>query len=285
MGIDVRWGAATHQGRVRKQNEDSVLAGPVLFAVADGMGGHAGGEVASATAIAMLAAVAESAVDRESLRSVLDEANREILRRARGGEGPQGMGTTVAGLGLSSGSTVTVFNLGDSRVYRFRDGVLGQLTEDDSLVAEMVRRGEISADEAATHRDRNVITRALGIEESIEPSVVTHDVEDGDQFIVCSDGLSNELSDDEIDRLLTAGETPEHLAQALLEAALATGGRDNISVVVVDVVGIGGGGDDLEADTNPHPPVPVETSAPAEPTEQRALITSVPPSAGTGDAR
>jgi len=282
MVIDVRWGSASHQGRVRDHNEDSVLAGPDVFAVADGMGGHAGGEVASAIAVAGLAGLddlldADDPVAR--LVGALERINAEIRRRAGLDDAVVGMGTTVAGIARIRGRRLLVFNLGDSRVYRLRAGRLRQLTEDHSVVGELLRAGEITEEEARHHPHRNVVTRALGIELRIQPAVATIDVEVGDCFLVASDGLFNELPPQQIGDLLSTPGTVEHRARALLDAALFRGGRDNVSVVVVAVAGTRGT-DELDVDTSP----PVtdltdrESAAPAEPARTTQIITSVPPS-------
>lgn len=269
MPIDVRWGSASHQGRVRDHNEDAVLAGPDVFAVADGMGGHAAGEVASALAVAALAVLddlAEVSDPESRLVSVLGRANAEIRRRAALDAARAGMGATVAGLALASGDRVVVFHLGDSRVYRLRHGRLRLLTEDHSVVGELLRDGEITEEEAGRHPHRNVVTRALGVADAIEPVVVSLPVEAGDCFLVASDGLTNEVSTEEIGALLRRPDPVEHRARALLDAALRGGGRDNVSVVVVAVAGRRSD-DGLDVDTSPSPPQ----------VESR-LITAVPPS-------
>lgn len=260
MVIDVRWGSATHQGRVRQHNEDAVLAGPDVFAVADGMGGHAGGEVASAIAIAGLAGLRDlrtsddpSGVLLEALRGV----NADIRDRARRDDGVSGMGTTIAGIARIGGSRILVFNLGDSRVYRFRGGALEQLTEDHSVVGELIRDGQITPDEARRHPQRHVVTRALGVEDTIEPAVSAVDVAVGDCFLVASDGLFNELHDDQMSDLLATPGTVESRARALLDAALLRGARDNVSAVVVVAAGTSGV-DDLDVDTTPRTEVPIE---------------------------
>lgn len=256
MVIDVRWGSATHQGRVRDHNEDAVLAGPDVFAVADGMGGHAAGEVASALAVARLAELGRlhEADDPAALVvGALERLNDEIRRRAvRDGTG--GMGTTVAGLARVDGPRVLVFNLGDSRVYLLRDGQLHQLTEDHSLVGDMVRAGELTEAEARRHPHRNVVTRALGVEPTVEATVTLVEARVGDCFLVASDGLFNEVPTAQISDLLSTPGPVERRARTLLDAALFRGGRDNISVVVVAVAGTQAS-DGLEVDTSPSPAV------------------------------
>lgn len=265
MVIDVRWGSATHQGRVRDRNEDAVLAGPDVFAVADGMGGHAGGEVASALAVAGLAELRglQDAVDPASL--VVDELarlNHEIRRRAHQ-DGWAGMGTTVAGLARIEGPRALVFNLGDSRVYLLRGGVLTQLTEDHSVVGDLVRSGELTEDEARRHPHRNVVTRALGVEPTVDVAVSTVRVEVGDCFLVASDGLFNEVPPGQISDVLSTPGPVERRARDLLDAALFRGARDNVSVVVVAVAGTQAV-DGLEVDTAPSVPRPADPGIRAE---------------------
>jgi protein phosphatase len=293
MVIDVRWGSATHQGRVRDHNEDALLAGPHVFAVADGMGGHAGGEVASAIAVAGLAELGDlHAVEDPTARltEALDRINDEIRRRARQDGAVAGMGTTVAGIARLSGGRLLVFNLGDSRVYRLRSGQLEQLTDDHSVVGELLRAGDITEDEAARHPHRNVVTRALGATDRIEPAVSTVDAAVGDCFLVASDGLFNEVGATQIGDLLATPGTVDRRARSLLDAALFRGARDNVSVVVVAVAGISSD-DGLEDDTSPSPTGAhdLEMDGPTIDLRNRApMITEVPPSsldrAATSDA-
>ena len=268
MVIDVRWGSASHQGRVRDHNEDAVLAGPDVFAVADGMGGHAAGEVASALAVAGLAAIEDLPADPDPegrVVEVLEQINAEIRRRAGLDPARGDMGSTVAGIARAAEGRLVVFHLGDSRVYRWRRGDLQQLTDDHSVVGELLRAGDITEDEARHHPHRNVVTRALGVQDRIDPAVHAVEVQVGDCFLVASDGLFNEVGPGEIERLLGEPAPVELRARALLDAALRGGGRDNVSVVVVAIAGTAGP-DGLDADTAPSEPVAVR------------LITSVPPS-------
>lgn len=281
--IGVRWGSATHQGRVRAHNEDALLAGPSIFAVADGMGGHAAGEVASAIAVAELANLAdlERVPDPEThLRDALAGINAEIRRRSVLEPSAAGMGTTLAGVARAQAGDVIVFNVGDSRVYRLRKGALTQLTEDHSLVADLLRAGEISTEEAKTHPHRNVITRALGLEPDVHVDLRTERLAIGDCYLVASDGLFNELADGQILALLGGIGSVEARARALLDAALSSGGRDNISVVVVQVDGTDSDGD-LDVDTSPSVPEEDSSSSSGDAqsaVEVRPLITAVPPS-------
>lgn len=253
MAIDVRWGSASHQGRVRDRNEDAVLAGPDVFAVADGMGGHAGGEIASALAVAGLASLDGLLGADDPEAAVLDalgSANAAILDRSRADPRLTGMGTTVAGIARTAGRSVVMFHLGDTRVYRLRRGALAQLTEDHSVVGDLLRSGAITEDEARRHPHRSVVTRALGVGDQIEPVVTTLAVEVGDCFLVASDGLFNEVPATAITRVLAEPGTVERRARALLDAALDGGGRDNVSVIVVAAAGTSDR-DGLDVDTSP----------------------------------
>jgi PPM family protein phosphatase len=251
----MHWGASTHVGRVRAQNEDAILVRPPLFAVADGMGGHAAGEVASALAVEELTQLDDPA--SASPRSVVDAiqvANRTILATASAQGLADGMGTTLTALSLSEGAGIAIFNVGDSRAYRYRDGQLIQLSADHSLVAEMVRSGRIAAAEARTHPDRHVITRALGISVDVEVDCWELLARSGDRYLLCSDGLTGELSEDAVANILRSLDSPQVVAERLVSQAVEAGGRDNVSVVVVDIEDLNPGELDTDA-TNPRPDV------------------------------
>jgi protein phosphatase len=239
---------------VRESNQDAVLAGPSVFVVADGMGGHAAGDVASALAVGALAHVPPGIAPADAEQAVRD-ANQAVVDGAAPGSGREGMGTTITGVVLGredDHDVIVVVNVGDSRTYRWLDGRLELVTEDHSLVREMVRDGEITAEEAHDHPARNVVTRALGLEGHV---VVDRWVEEpvvGARYLACSDGLTGEVADAEIAALVGATDDPQRAADALLEAALAAGGRDNVSVVLVSVVGVDGGATAAETDTNPR---------------------------------
>src|SRR5919199_5523965 len=229
----------TDPGKVRKNNEDSLLVGEgrdkTLFVVADGIGGFEAGEVASSIAVDVLKDVESS----QSLEDAIREANRRILVAARGDERLSNMGTTVVAVrfgGTEEEPLAEVSHVGDSRVYLFRDGELRPLTEDHSLVAELVRSGDLTRAQASEHPQKNLITRALGAEEEVEADTIVLPVKPGDRLLLCSDGLSDMVPEPKMLDLLTAHpENTERTAHALVRAALDAGGADNITVVVVDV--------------------------------------------------
>lgn len=253
MKTAVRWGSATHQGRVRGHNEDAVLAGPQVFAVADGMGGYAGGEIASALTVTMLASTVGDQPTPLSVRSALTQSNTAIVERGLA-QGTPGMGSTVAGIAPIGDHRMVVFSLGDSRVYRHRGATLEQLTDDDSVVAELVRNGTLTDAEARERPDRNVITKALGVDNDIDPQVFELETEAGDVFVIASDGLFNEVTDDMIAAVASEPGSEDRRARKLMDLALDNGGRDNISVVVVTVTDADQV-EDLAQDTNPSPSV------------------------------
>jgi PPM family protein phosphatase len=236
-GMTVRAGAATDVGRVRDHNEDSILAERTIFVVADGMGGHAAGEVASRIATETLAELAGLEPRRsEDIVAALSLANRRILESAAQHPEQTGMGTTATGLTVvSAGGSDhwAVFNIGDSRVYRAIAGRLNLVTVDHSEVRELIDAGLISEEEAAYHPLRNVVTRSLGTEAPPTPDIWVFPPHPGERFVICSDGLSNELSADAINRVVSQIDDPQSAAEALVRAAVEAGGRDNVSVIVV----------------------------------------------------
>jgi len=238
--LTLRWGSATDVGRVRSLNEDSLLAVPGLFVVADGMGGHAAGEVASQLAVAEFARLAQQGPARaEDLVDTVVRANEHILQ-AGAEHGEQfGMGTTLTGIGVvggEHGEQLAVFNVGDSRVYRFAGGQLDQLTVDHSAVQELVDAGQLTARAARFHPRRNVVTRSLGSNPGPAPDVWLLPPIPGDRFLICSDGLTGELEDAEIAELLGANPDPQAAADALVRRANEVGGHDNVTTVVMDVL-------------------------------------------------
>ncbi len=234
--IEVRWAGVTHRGRRRENNQDAVLSAFPLFIVADGMGGHIGGEIASSRAIERLATVADSgSVTAEGIEHALELAVDDIASHAETTD--EGTGTTVTGVYLDvSGDEPTwvTLNIGDSRVYLFRDGALAQVTTDHSVVQELIAAGRLSPEEAENHPYGNVITRAVGPSDGVVPDYVRLEVADGDRFVVCSDGLTKELTDYGILHFLLQHDDPAAAVEAMLEAALENGGRDNVSIIVVN---------------------------------------------------
>ena len=241
--LELRWGGASDIGRRRAINEDSLVALPGLVAVADGLGGHSAGDVASAAAAHRLADRAKARsragelLTPDELAQAFAEASDEILLKTAGTA--HGSGTTVSGLAVvehEGAPALLVFNIGDSRVYRWRDGVLVQITVDHSYVQELVDAGRLQAELAEHHPDANIITRALGFGE-----VPPHDSwllrpAAGDRYLACTDGLTREVPVERITQLLGAGGTPPETAKALIAEANAAGGRDNITVGILDVL-------------------------------------------------
>jgi len=229
----------TDPGKVRKNNEDCLLVGEglddTLFVVADVIGGFEAGEVASSIAVDVLKDLAPSA----PLEGAIREANRRILAAARGDERFSGMGTTVVAMrfnGRREEPVAEISHVGDSRAYLLRGGDLKPVTEDHSLVAELVRSGDLTRARASEHPQKNLITRALGAEEEVEVDTAVLPVEPGDRLVLCSDGLSDMVSEAKIlDLLASSADDPKKAARALVRAALDAGGLDNVTVVVVDV--------------------------------------------------
>lgn len=229
-------GAKTDVGRVREANEDSFVADAPLFAVADGMGGHIAGDVASATAVEVLQKAADqiSASDPDSLVRVLQDANEAIFDKAASDPKLHGMGTTCT-LVLIDGSTAQIAHVGDSRAYLLRNGELSQITEDHTLVGRMVSEGRLSREEADHHPQRSIITRALGVDSNVDVDVLSLELAEGDRLLICSDGLSSMIASDEISAVLAGEDAPQAAADHLVDSANAAGGEDNITVVVIDV--------------------------------------------------
>ncbi len=240
MVITVQSGYASEVGRHRPVNQDSLLVSGMVFAVADGMGGHAAGEVASRLAVTGLRRLAERAdFTADDVRAELVTANDDILASVMQFPERHGMGTTVAGLGLvciAGADHWVVFNVGDSRVYRFAGDALEQMTVDHTEVAELVATGAVTARDAHTHPRRHVVTRALGSDPAPEPDVWVFPPTAGERFLICSDGLFLELSEAEMVTLLRTEPSPQRVADELVRRAQAHGGRDDTTVIVVDCV-------------------------------------------------
>ncbi|QAY58690.1 serine/threonine-protein phosphatase [Microbacterium protaetiae] len=235
--VEVSWAAATDVGRRREVNQDAVLAEFPLFIVADGMGGHIGGEIASTSTVGRLRPVAESGtVTPKALEKALGRAVKDIAAHPEATD--DGTGTTVTGVyfdGAAADPHWVTLNIGDSRVYLLRDGEIVQITTDHSVVQELIAAGRLSPEEAENHPYGNVITRAVGPSDSVKPDYVRLDLVDGDRFVICSDGLTKELTDYGIQHFLGEHADPGEAVDAMMQAALENGGRDNVTIVVIDV--------------------------------------------------
>lgn len=229
------WASATHKGMVRDQNEDSVFptssgesTDEVLAIVADGMGGHVAGEVASRIAINAAASSDLGATDRVAA------GNRAIREEVARDPGLEGMGTTMTLLRVED-DTATIAHIGDSRAYLLRDGELRQVTEDHTVAAEYVAQGQLSPEEAASHPQRHMLLRTLGLTRFVDVDEVEVELAPGDRILLCSDGLTEMVRDEAIGKILADG-TPDDVVWNLVETANDAGGVDNITVVVVDAV-------------------------------------------------
>ena len=235
-GALTSFGSRTDIGCLRDHNEDSLVVTPPLFAGADGMGGHAAGEVASEIAVRVLSELAPEHPDGEALGRAIEEANRAVIQAAREGRGRQGMGTTMTAAMLE-GERLVIAQVGDSRAYLLHQGKLQQLTRDHSLMADMIEAGQLTPEEARTHPQRSVITRALGSDAHLHPDIYEINVETGDRLLICSDGLSGMIFDDQIENTLRRVQDPQRCASQLVNEAIAAGGHDNVTVIVADVTG------------------------------------------------
>ncbi|NNH70550.1 serine/threonine-protein phosphatase [Nocardia uniformis] len=235
MGFTLRSAARSHRGLIRGNNEDSMFAGARLLALADGMGGHTGGEVASAMMIAALAPLDDAPIadPRTALAAALAAGNAAIAEKVSTAPDLAGMGTTLTAL-LFSGNRFGLAHVGDSRAYLLRDGTLSRLTRDDTFVQSLVDAGYITAERATTHPRRSLIMQALTGAE-VAPTLTVRDTSFGDRYLLCSDGLSDVVDDDTLAATLS-----EHgidaCADRLIELALAAGGPDNITVVVAELI-------------------------------------------------
>jgi protein phosphatase len=256
----VATGAATHSGLRRPLNEDSYMASSPLFLVADGMGGHEAGERASATVIDEFARyIGRADLELDDLLDALARARLAV--EALSGDGNGRAGTTLSGVVVASvegmGYWLTV-NIGDSRTYRLADGELEQISVDHSVVQELIESGELTAAEAATDRRRNIITRAIGASSTGDADYWLFPAELGDRMLICSDGLTTEVSDARIKQILGSESDPQRAADILVDEAVQAGGRDNITVVIVDAVSVASRpgallqADDIDADTRPR---------------------------------
>ena len=265
------YAARSDVGSVREHNEDSYLAKSPLFVVADGMGGHEAGEVASSIAISTMEAHAPKSTSPEALEAAVLEANRAVLRGAEDGTGKPGMGTTLTAAFVFEDELV-VAQVGDSRAYLLHNEALQRITRDHSLVADLIEQGRLTEAEARFHPQRSVITRALGSDPNMHPDLYTLHVEEGDRVLLCSDGLSSMVPDETIESILLAHKSPAHACDALVEEAIASGGLDNVTVVVIDPLA-----DPIEEDGNEE--VFIEERVVGNP--QHVTDSSTSPSAGS----
>jgi len=269
--LALRFAARSHTGLLREGNEDSVYAGPRVLAVADGMGGHAAGEVASAVAIAALAPLDEDVPGSDLLDVLRDRAvaaNAQLRDLVSGNHSLDGMGTTLTAF-LFAGSRLGMLHIGDSRAYQLRDGVLTQITHDHTLVQALVDEGRISEQEASSHPQRSLITRALDGRDGIEPDLSVREVRAGDRYLLCTDGLTGPVGRPETLQEALEIADPQEACDRLVQLALRGGGPDNVTVIVADVVDAAGLRSSpavvagAAADTPQPPPAGVAESAAA----------------------
>jgi serine/threonine protein phosphatase PrpC len=262
--------AKSDTGRQRGSNEDALFARAPLFAVADGMGGARAGEIASDIVVQTLQeGMPPDGSAEERLAAMARDANERIHTRSRADEREVGMGTTLTAAFVGDGD-IAFAHVGDSRAYRFRGGELERLTQDHSLVEEMLRRGKITEEEAAEHPQRSVITRALGPEPAVEVDTFTHPARPGDLFLLCSDGLSSMVRDEDIAAILREAGSVEKAGQRLIDAANEAGGRDNITVILFRVEEVG-------APAGADQPTQVGSDAPSVAEVEEAAAAREPP--------
>ena len=235
-GQDISFGSRTDIGYVRDHNEDSLIIIPPLFAVADGMGGHEAGEIASEITVNTLAELAPSHLDAEGLTAAVEAANYNVMKAPRQGIGRDGMCTTLTAAMLE-GERLLIAQVGDSRAYLLHKGHLQQITRDHSLMADLIEAGQITPEEARVHPNRSVITRAIGSDIHMRPDIYELNVDAGDRILLCSDGLSSMISNNAIESIMRRQSDAQHCADELVTAALENGGADNVTVVVADVPG------------------------------------------------
>lgn len=243
MTLVLRYAARSDRGLVRSSNQDSVYAGPRLLALADGMGGHAAGEVASKVVIASLAPLDDDEPGDDlvtQLREAVQQGNQAISELVANDPDLDGMGTTLTAV-LFSGSRLGLVHVGDSRAYLLRNGQFSQITRDDSFVNELLEQGRITEDEAATHPQRSLLLKALTGHE-VEPSLTVREARAGDRYLLCSDGLSGMVSNDTLAEAMQIPD-PQECADRMIELALKGGGTDNVTVIIADVVDVDFGED------------------------------------------
>jgi PPM family protein phosphatase len=271
--MKVSVGAATDIGQVREGNEDSFLVVAPLYAVADGMGGHRGGEVASSLALETVQGMFER---REgSLADQVVEANRAVFDRSKNDRSVSGMGTTLTAA-LVDGSRVHLVHVGDSRAYLLRGGELAQLTEDHTLVHRMVTEGEISQEEAETHPHRSILTRALGVDPSVQVDEGDVEVAAGDRLLLCTDGLTGMVPEGQIREILLESADPQEAVEKLVNVANRAGGIDNITALILDFSEDGSGPGETTRSAIPRQPA-MERPVPPQAPPERSDITVVGP--------
>ena len=260
--FNLRVGSATHVGQLRKINQDAIVTEGGIFGVADGMGGHQGGEVASAVAVEVLGQGMPTATPA-GFETAVNAANRAVYEQGQARDDLAGMGTTLVAIAeviVDDEPNLVIVNVGDSRGYLLRDRDLVQITEDHSLVADLVRAGRITAEEAEHHPRRNIVTRVLGLDDTVRVDQFAVLPFEGDRFLMCSDGLTNEVSAADITATLRRIDDPTEAAEELVRMANEAGGRDNISIVIVDVL-------DDAGQSVPGSAVPVDQAADPGPTD------------------
>ena len=274
---------ATDPGRKRRQNEDAFVVRPPLFAIADGMGGARAGEIASALAAGALNESGTRSGGEERVRELVQEANRRVHERASNDPATSGMGTTMTVALVEPSGDITFGHVGDSRAYVLRGDALEQLTDDHSLVAELVRRGELSASDAEVHPQRSVITRALGTDPDVDVDAFTIHPEAGDIYLLCSDGLSDMVAGEAIEEVMLANRSDlDDTAKALVRAANRGGGDDNITAVLFEIVA-----DDAplpaepDDETREYQTVPPDEEDTLHPEDGVPVITEVPSAVDT----
>jgi protein phosphatase len=251
--------ARTDPGRKRRHNEDSYVCRPPLFAIADGMGGARAGEVASALAAGALSESHANGGGTRLVVELIQEANRRVHARASTDAETSGMGTTITVALVESDGSVTFGHVGDSRAYLLRRGALEQITDDHSLVAELVRRGELSAQDAEAHPQRSVITRALGTDPDVDVDAFSMQAEDGDVYLICSDGLSDMIGGEQIEQIMRQQRGDlDAAARELIQAANRAGGDDNITAILFEMVA---GGQATEPDEQTRELTPSDLGA------------------------
>src|SRR5579884_2804901 len=263
-------------GRQRRENEDSAFAAAPLFGVADGMGGAQAGEVASRLAIETFQrGLAADGSPEQRLAERVRDANRRIYEKSRTESGREGMGTTLTAAYVDDGQ-LAIAHVGDSRAYLFRDGELTRLTQDHSLVDELLRQGKLTEEEAAEHPQRSIITRALGPEADVDVDTFTYAVQAGDLLLLCSDGLTSMISEEAVAGVLASAGSLSEAAKALIEQANQAGGRDNITVVLfrLEEVTAGPGSSLKEEPTSVGGPAPSGPSA--QPADGRSAVAVAP---------